>query len=65
MILNCSFLACHWYCVSFIRCGSLDRLVYGPEDKVKIQLQIENNSAVDVSGSTLKVIFLVIIGYAS
>jgi hypothetical protein len=34
---------------------SLDKLAYDPGDEVKIQLSIENNSAADVSGSTLKV----------
>ena len=36
--------------------GSLDKMAYTPEDKVVVQLQLENTSAVDVPGSTLKVI---------
>lgn len=36
--------------------SSLDKMAYTPEDKVVVQLQLENTSAVDVPGSTLKVI---------
>ncbi len=35
---------------------SLDRLAYSPEDKVTVKLKLENNSAVDVPGSTIKVL---------
>lgn len=40
---------------------SLDRLAYEHKDKVAVQLQLENNSAVDVLGSTLKVVYLYVI----
>ena len=38
--------------------GSLDKMAYTPEDKVVVQLKLENTSAVDVPGSSLKVIIL-------
>ena len=34
---------------------SLDKLSYEPHDRVVVNLHLENNSAVDVSDSTLKV----------
>lgn len=34
----------------------MNRLSYEPEERVTVQIHVENHSAVDVSGSTLKVI---------
>lgn len=34
---------------------SLDRVAYEPQDKIIVHLHLENNSAVDVLGCTIKV----------
>ena len=34
---------------------SLDRISYGPVERVNVHMQLENSSAVDVAGTTIKV----------
>ena len=43
-------------CLTLFTLNSLNRHAYCPKDRVTVQLEVENCSAVDVTGLTLKVI---------